>query len=269
MALLKEIKKKAWFFLHRHRRHPAVARVAGFCKNIHRATEHPTFDLLINGEQAALRRLAGSEQPVIFDVGANRGDWAAMALALFPKATLHAFELSPAIAETLAARFTSFANVSVHPFGLADRTDLVDFYSFSGAASELSTIRTPLYHHVPHTVARGQVMRGDEFCQVHGIEFIHYLKIDAENADWEVLQGFANLLQQQKVGCVQFEHEGGRFLKDFYDFLQPRGYVIGKLYANYIDFRAHDRAQEDFLGPNYIALPARETVKIQEMIKGW
>jgi FkbM family methyltransferase len=269
MTLIKKCKDKAWFFLHLHRRNRIIARFGRLCKNIHRATEHPTHDTLVNGEKAAVMRLAGGVEPVIFDVGANIGDWSAMTLALFPKATLHAFELSPVTAEPLTARFASADNVHVHPFGLADRTATVDFYAYSGSASILSSIRTPLYQHVPHTIAKAQVVRGDEFCQTHSIDFINFLKVDAENADMEVLQGFTNMLQKGKVGCIQFEHQGGRFLKEFYDFLKPMGYSIGKLYANYIDFREYEQPMEDFLGPNYIALPTRESAKIKEMIKGW
>jgi len=39
------------------------------------------------------------------------------------------------------------------------------------------------------------------------------------------------------------------------DSLKPMGYTIGKLYANYIDFREYEQPMEDFLGPNYIAVP--------------
>jgi len=224
---------------------------------------------MINGERDAVMRLAGAGNPVIFDVGSNVGDWSALTLALFPTATIHSFELSPATAERLTARFASSKQVHVHPFGLGDRTGTIDFFSFSGSESVLSSIRTPLHNHVQHTVAKAQLVRGDEFCQSHGIDFINFLKIDAENADMEVLQGFSGMLLKGKVGCIQFEHQGGRFLKEFYDFLVPMGYSIGKLYANYIDFRDYEQSMEDFLGPNYVALPTRESGKIQEMIKGW
>ena len=85
---MQKFKSKVWFFLHLHRRNPLIARLARLCKNIHRATEHPTHDSLVNGEQVAVMRLAGAGAPVIFDVGANIGDWTAMTLALFPGATL-------------------------------------------------------------------------------------------------------------------------------------------------------------------------------------
>ena len=38
-------------------------------------------------------------------------------------------------------------------------------------------------------------------------------------------------------------------LYDFYEFFETRGYVVGKIYPNYVDFRAYDLNDEDFLGP--------------------
>ena len=263
------LKRKVWFFLHLHRRNPVIARLARLCKNIHRATEHPTHEQEVNGEMQGLAHIVSETEPILFDVGANIGAWTAMALTLYPRAIIHAFELQSVTAEKLTARFAHLSNVQVHPFGLSNQNALVDFYAYAGEASELSSLRSAVWSHVPHTIAQARVITGDEFCQTHGIDFIHFLKVDAEGMDLEVLQGFGGMLQKGRVGCIQFEHQGGRWLKDFYDYLGPMGYSIGKLYANYIDFRQHEQPMEDFLGPNYIAMPTRESAKISDLKKGW
>ena len=98
---------------------------------------------------------------------------------------------------------------------------------------------------------------------------IDFLKVDAEGADYEVVAGFSSLLAAQKIGIIQFEHQGGRFLRDFYDLLEPKGYAIGKLYANYVDFRAHSCELEHLLGPNYVAIPAARKELIEALRRGW
>jgi hypothetical protein len=61
----------------------------------------------------------------------------------------------------------------------------------------------------------------------------------------------------------------GLYLKDFYNLLTPFGYVIGKLYSNYIDFRPHEAEMEHFLGPNYFAL-RKNLPSVQDTLKkGW
>ncbi|MEN9572635.1 MAG: hypothetical protein RL514_490 [Verrucomicrobiota bacterium] len=263
------IKETLWFFIHHHRRNRAVARFARLCKNIHRASEHPTYDIARNGERAALARVVTGPAPVLFDVGANVGDWTVMARELFPAARVHAFELNPVTATQLTARLGGQAGLEIHAHGLGATSGEVNFFAYSGEQSVLSGMRAPLHSRVPHEVKRSRIRTGDEFCRERGVERIDYLKVDAEGADHEVLTGFGEMLSGQRIAAVQFEHEGGRFLRDYYDLLRPRGYVLGKLYANYVDFREHDIDQEHFLGPNYLALPATREDLIRSLKVGW
>lgn len=263
------LKTRIWFAIHTHRRNRLVARFARLCKNIHRASEHPGDDIASNGEKFVLAHAVSAEKPVLFDVGANVGNWTDMAKNLFPRATIHAFELNPKIALTLTDRFSGIKNIHIHPFGLAAAAGKVDFFAYPGEASVLSGLRAPLHSHVPHTRETAEVRTGDEVCREQGIAQIDFLKVDAEGADFEVLSGFDKMLTGQKISVIQFEHQGGRYLRDFYDFLEPKGYAIGKLYANYVDFRNHDSELEQFLGPNYIVVPKEKTELIAALLKGW
>jgi len=44
--------------------------------------------------------------------------------------------------------------------------------------------------------------------------------------------------------------------------LEPLGFKIGKLYPNYVDFKDYSTADEDFLGPNFVAVQKRNAVLI-------
>ena len=66
------------------------------------------------------------------------------------------------------------------------------------------------------------------------------------------------MFARRAIDVVQFEY--GRvsiltrfLLRDFHEFFESRGYAVGKVYPDYVDFRRYDLADEDFLGPNYIA----------------
>jgi FkbM family methyltransferase len=263
------IKSAVWFWIHRHRRNRAVARFVRLCKNIHRASEHPGHDINRDGERDLLERTVKRNAPVLFDVGANAGDWSAMALKRFPNATIHAFELNPKMIPPLQARFANTPAVRVHPFGLAASSGDVDFFCYPGEASVLSSLRVPSHSHVPHGIERTTVRTGAEVCRELGVTQIDFLKVDVEGAEYEVLTGFSEMLKAKKISMVQFEHEGGRYLHDFYAFFLPKGYVLGKLYANYVDFREHSAELEHFLGPHYIALPAEQKEMIVSLQGGW
>jgi FkbM family methyltransferase len=263
------IKSAVWFWIHRHRRNRVVARFARLCKNIHRASEHPGYDVNTDGERDLLRHAVSSPAPVLFDVGANVGDWSTMAREVIPSASIHAFELSPRTADLLTQRMEHVPGIRVHAFGLADKSGERNFFSYSGDSNVLSGLRAPIHSHVPHQIEKATVRTGDEVCRALGVTRIDFLKVDAEGGDYEVLAGFSSLLAEQKISVIQFEHEGGRYLRDFYEFLEPKGYAVGKLYSNYVDFRNHSSDLEHVLGPNYVAVPAAQSELIEMLRKGW
>jgi FkbM family methyltransferase len=264
------IKSRCWFALHNNRRHPIIARLARLCKNIHRATEHPTYDINLNGEAFVLARtLQAIKFPVVFDVGANIGNYAIMLNSLAPNATIHSFELDPNTAAALRKNCEGLESVFVHSYGLGRETGPVEFFSYQGEASELSSIRTAIHNHVSYSIQTTLIRCGDDVCAEFNIEYVDFLKIDAEGSDFDVLQGFTAMISKQLIKVIQFEHQGGRYLKDFYDFLEPMGYAIGKIYANYVEFRPHSAALEEFLGPNYIAIPTSNSGLISDLERGW
>lgn len=66
------------------------------------------------------------------------------------------------------------------------------------------------------------------------------------------------MLRPDKIRVIQFEYgfmnaSIGVLLKDFYELLESRGYVVGKLFPQTVRFRKYSVFDEDFLGPNYIA----------------
>jgi hypothetical protein len=84
-----------------------------------------------------------------------------------------------------------------------------------------------------------------------------------EGAEHLVLEGLETQLRSERVRFVQFEY--GRvnilthfLLRDFYQLFASYGYVVGKIYPDYVDFREYDLSDEDFMGPNYLACRAND-----------
>lgn len=72
----------------------------------------------------------------------------------------------------------------------------------------------------------------DQVMEEHGIDFIHFLKIDTEGHDLEALKGARNALASSRVGIIQVEtgvdQTERRYatLEEFCRFLQPQGYFL-------------------------------------------
>ena len=128
--------------------------------------------------------------------------------------------------------------------------------AFEGS-SKLATCTD--YPHGKFREVSCEVRSGDEYLREQAIERIDFLKLDVEGAERLVLQGFAQTLEAGRIDVIQFEY--GKvailthfLLKDFYDVLEGKGYAVGKLFPDHVDFRAYKLEDEDFLGPNYVAV---------------
>ncbi|TSA50859.1 MAG: FkbM family methyltransferase [Sphingobacteriales bacterium] len=109
-----------------------------------------------------------------------------------------------------------------------------------------------------------ELVKGDSFIEKHSIENIDFLKLDVEGAELDALKGFEKSLVNYKIRMIQFEYgyiniTSKNLLTDYYDFFKKHNYIIGKIYPKHVQFRPYHFKQEDFIGPNYIAIHEADT----------
>lgn len=238
---------------------PDVKLFASFCRLFLRAYENYDYDIDRNGEAWLLERLRPLRPTVVFDVGANVGDWSVHAAVAFPEATIHAFEPVPDTHSALARSATSLpGRIVANPFGLADKDGAIPLT----VMADDNTLSSIVALHEGQGRQVDCAMRaGDAYMAEHGIDRIDLLKIDVEGAEHLVLQGFARALAEGRIGVIQFEYGQAnivtRFLlRDFHLLLESHGYSVGKLFPARVDFRSYRFEHEDFIGPNFVAVRA-------------
>jgi FkbM family methyltransferase len=235
-------------------------KVDNICVEYHQIQEnYGNYDLNTDGERWLLKTLARHDRlRNVFDVGANHGDWAEAALQANPSATVHCFEICPPTFQVLAKRFSNgqAKGVRLNPVGLSDTPGEIKV-KYCPDQDGLTTLFEVI--HTPNVqIVTGNVVRGKDYCTDKQVSSIDLLKIDVEGAEHLVLRGFDDLLVPDKVSVVQFEYGLGNImtkflLRDFYSYLEQRGYRIGKLFPESIRFREYRFQDEDFIGPNYVA----------------
>lgn len=236
-----------------------MASAAALCDAFLRAYHNENWDHRSNGERRVLEA-CGPPARVVFDVGAFIGDWAQDAKQVSPEATVHCFELAaPALAE-LYARLGTDPSFVLNGFGLAAEAADVAVWHNAAAPSLTSVVKN---ERSVTTKLEGRVVRGDDYLSDSGIDAIDVLKVDVEGSDLEVLRGFSSALARRAIRVVQFEYGlwtaiGRHMLADFYDLLAPSGYVIGKIYPGYVDFRSYAVEDETFRGGNFVAVLSEE-----------
>jgi hypothetical protein len=107
----------------RNRRNPLVRFAARKCARFLECYENASnYDFDTNGERFVLETLAVRQPDCVFDVGANVGDWALMALRYFPETSIHCFEIVAETAATLRQRTAANGSIVVNSFGLSNQS---------------------------------------------------------------------------------------------------------------------------------------------------
>jgi FkbM family methyltransferase len=235
-------------------------KLDSICVEYHHIQENFSCDIDTNGERWLLQTLASRNllQNNLFDVGANHGDWAALALKENPAAKIHCFEICPPTFQKLFSRLADKGeNVVLNPFGLSDMSGEVKI-NYYPDGDFLSTLFDGLYDRKVEAL-NVRVMRGKDYCSSLNIKKMDFLKLDVEGAEHLVLWGFDDLLTPTSVPVVQFEYGMVNILtkfllRDFYQFFEGRGYQVGKLFPKSVRFRPYRFEDEDFRGLNYVAV---------------
>ncbi len=221
--------------------HPLTHVMVRFCKAFLLSYSNYNYDFATNGEQWVLRKIARFCPTVIFDVGANVGNWLIPALAALPGAHIHAFEIVEGTFAELYRRVGARPDVTANAFGLSASTGVLEMHLFEESDELASCVPYPHGDYKKHAF---RVECGDEYLRRHAIDRIDFLKMDVEGAEHLVLHGFSKALDAGKIDAIQFEY--GRvnilthfLLIDFYNLLESKGYILGKIYPNRVDFRPY------------------------------
>jgi FkbM family methyltransferase len=255
------------------RRHALPLRATATCARAFLlAHGNCSYDLELNGERRVLEVLGRFSPNCIFDVGANVGTWTQLAHGAAPTAEIHCFEIVPDTAGTLQQAVGGLRGVTVNAIGVGDRPGSVTVHHYperpiwSGIEPlDRSSFRMEL--------RECSLTTGDIYCGERGIDQIDLLKVDVEGAEPIVLKGFSRMLDEARVAAVQFEYGFGNIrshflLSDFYDFFESAGFAVGKIFPDAVEFRAYDiYRDEDFLGPNYLAV-RRDRRELIDALRG-
>ncbi|MCP5157673.1 MAG: FkbM family methyltransferase [Ectothiorhodospiraceae bacterium] len=241
------------------RRNPLVRLGARLCQRYLDFYEnaHNLTDFARNGEAFVLAALQGEPVEHVLDVGANVGDWARLAATALPDAVVHCFEVFPETAARLATRVADLERVQVNAFGLGRCEGEVRLKVFDEYDVLTTTVDIPHPYALRH--ASGHLSTGDAYLAGRGLDRVGLVKIDVEGAEYEVLEGLSTALDGGAVEVIQFEYGTGsivtkHLLYDYYQLLSRRGYAVGKLYPNYVEFRDYVFEHEDFRAGNFVAV---------------
>jgi FkbM family methyltransferase len=152
-------------------------------------------------------RCAPNEPVIVFDVGANDGEYSLMAGPrlhhAFPAGQIHAFEPSESTFKRLTLNVRRLDLICLHQFAFGEKSGVCTLYQVfegSGLASLYDREKGSLGQYGLKTTLTEEVevTTIDAFCSENGINRIHLLKIDVEGHESKVLAGAQSMLAHRQ-----------------------------------------------------------------------
>lgn len=208
---------------------------------------------------------------VVFDVGANLGQWTINVLERKPKCTFHLFEPSNILFEKMRSNLKDEINdkkIIINQCAILDCEKTKPFYFYPHYPGNSSFYRIIESEVPPCNLGAPKVsdisaISLDIYCEQKEVFQIDFLKIDTEGSEWEVIKGAKRLISEGRIDFIQFEYgacyrKAGATIEEIYYYLTKNKYDVFKILPERLKYiRKFLRKYENYTWCNYLAVNRR------------
>lgn len=213
-----------------------------------------------NTENLIIKNLI-SDRNIVFDIGANNGDWSNQVLLNHKDICIFLFEPINFLVESMRKRFEN-KNIKIYESAVfsEEKTIVFNYYEKWPQSSSIyaqNWLTTCLEE--PKKILVNAISL-DKFCVDNKIDHIDFLKIDVEGCELDALNGSSDLLKKRAIDFIQFAYHRAYFgaqisLKQIYNLLTNFKYSIFREHVDGLVYIPQwDDALENYRRSNYIAV---------------
>ena len=179
---------------------------------------------------SSLYALDKYHRTIIFDVGANKGQYLSSLYHYHNRFTVecHAFEPSPLAFKVLKENFGNNNLIHLNNIGLSDFTGEALLYDYVDDENDnLGSQHASLNQQVIETVhmskscsTKVKIEKGDIYCEQNNILQIDLLKIDVEGLELDVLKGFSRMIKEERWYVLMVCPNNDSFRLQITDFMR-------------------------------------------------
>ena len=160
-----------------------------------------------------------NKNPIIFDVGANKGQSIERFKAIFENPIIHAFEPIKFEFDNLKKKYSEDSNVILNNYAIGDKDEIKEFNimaqtgnsSFNKLTSNTEWLekRSKQFNTTKEgfvkDIQKIKIKTLDHYCEKNNITNIDLLKIDTQGYEDKVLKGCNGIFEKNIVGCIESE----------------------------------------------------------------
>jgi len=208
-----------------------------------------------------LKRKSDTENFVIFDAGANLGQYATLANKVFSdKAYIYSFEPGKETFSQMSKNTSTIKNIQRYNFALGS-FDGEATLNYDKEGSGLASVYERKLEHANislNTKENIEIKTIDSVYLSNNITHIDFLKMDVEGHELEILKGAGDVLKDKKVSALQFEFGGANidsrtYFQDFFYLLKENYRIYRVLQDGLKEIKNYSELQEIFTTVNYFA----------------
>jgi FkbM family methyltransferase len=207
------------------------------------------------------KKLGNEKSIIVFDVGANVGDYAnAVYKSLDRRTIIHTFEPSKKTYESLRRNTSDIKNVILNNFGFGSAVGTLTLYTNRDGSGLASVYHRALGYAGISMDKTEEIHLStiDNYCHENNIHRIHFLKLDIEGHELSALKGATKMLGNKEIDFIQFEFGGTNidshtFFRDFYQLLKTEYKIYRILKDGLAEIPRYNVTCEIFASINYLA----------------
>jgi FkbM family methyltransferase len=179
------------------------------------------------------------KNPVIFDIGANKGQSIEKYLEIFNQPIIHSFEPIKIEFDHMYKKFKNNKNIYLNNFALGDKTEEKEFNitaktensSFNkinlatdwikARSKEFNTTETGYIK----SIQKVNVIKLDDYCKDNNINQIDLMKIDTQGYEDKVLEGSINTIKENKIKAIKTEIMFDNVYDKYFSFSDIEKYI--------------------------------------------
>lgn len=204
---------------------------------------------------------------VIFDCGANKGDWALSLKEHLLDNELNDFEFflfepSKTNIDIITDKIKDDNKMTLIASGVSNKKEKMTLYSNESGSALGSLYQRNLEHYNKELNIEEEItlITLDAYIKEQSIQKIDFLKLDIEGHESKALEGAKKTFKDKKVKYVQFEFGGCNidsrtYFRDFFYFFKEHDYSLFRLTPfGLFPINRYHESEESFIPCNYIAI---------------